>query len=167
MIQLILAAVGGYFLADGFTGESEKLNSGGYLVGKRHSEGGIKAKVKSTNQDIEMEGGEVVITRGAVSSPKKYNFEGKEMTSREILSDINVKGGGVAFKEGGKVEDKAEEKAMELFELNNFLNTSTGQSYAKRSALVAANVGLEENLNNPKKKKEWQEVISRIKKIEV
>jgi len=165
MIQLILAAVGGYFLADGIMGEeSEKLNSGGYLVGKRHSEGGIKAKVKSTNQDIEMEGGEVVITRGAVSSPKKYNFEGKEMTSREILSDINVKGGGVAFKKGGEVEDKAEEKAMELFELNNFLNTSIGQSYAKRSALVAANVGLEENLDNPKKKKEWQEVISRIKK---
>jgi hypothetical protein len=106
MIQLILAAVGGYFLADGFGEESKKLNSGGYLVGKRHSEGGIKAKVKSTNQDIEMEGGEVVITRGAVSSPKKYNFEGKEMTGREILSDINVKGGGVAFKKGGKVQDK-------------------------------------------------------------
>ena len=79
---------------------------GGLLVGKRHSEGGIQAKVKSTGQSIEMEGGDVVITRGAVSSPKKYNFEGKEMTGREILSDINVKGGGVAFKKGGKVQDK-------------------------------------------------------------
>ena len=66
---------------------------------------------------------------------------------------------------GGEIE--AKEKAMELFEMNNFLNTATGQSYAKRSALVAANVGYKENINNPKKKKEWEEIISQIKKIEV
>ena len=36
--------------------------AGGYLVGKRHSQGGIKAINKSTNQPLEMEGGEVVIT---------------------------------------------------------------------------------------------------------
>lgn len=39
-------------------------NAGGVLVGKRHSEGGIKAINKGTGQPLEMEGGEVVITRG-------------------------------------------------------------------------------------------------------
>ena len=81
-------------------------NAGGLLVGKRHSEGGIKADVKSTGQKIEMEGGEAVITRGAVNSKKKYVYEGKEMTTREILSDLNVKGGGVAFADGGDVPEK-------------------------------------------------------------
>ena len=81
-------------------------NAGGVLVGKRHSEGGIKAINKSTGQPIEMEGGEVVITRGAVSNPKKYSFNGKEMTTREVLSKLNVDGGGVSFAEGGDVPDK-------------------------------------------------------------
>jgi hypothetical protein len=76
------------------------------LVGKRHSEGGIKAINKSTNQPIEMEGGEVVITRGAVSNPKQYEFQGNQMTTREILSKLNVDGGGVSFAEGGDIPDK-------------------------------------------------------------
>jgi hypothetical protein len=81
-------------------------NVGGVLVGKRHSEGGIKAINKSTGQPLEMEGGEVVITRGAVSNPKKYDFDGKDMTTREILSKLNVDGGGVSFAEGGDIPDK-------------------------------------------------------------
>lgn len=81
-------------------------NAGGVLVGKRHSEGGIKAINKGTGQPLEMEGGEVVITRGAVSNPKRYDFNGKEMTTREILSKLNVDGGGVSFAEGGDVPDK-------------------------------------------------------------
>ena len=78
---------------------------GGLLVGNRHSEGGIKAVNKSTGQPLEMEGGEVVITRNAVSDTKKRMFEGEMLTNREILSRINEGGGGVSFEEGGKVED--------------------------------------------------------------
>jgi hypothetical protein len=52
------------------------------LVGKRHSEGGIKAVNKSTNQPLEMEGGEVVITRNAVSDNEKREFEGEMLTNR-------------------------------------------------------------------------------------
>jgi len=78
-------------------------DAGGYLVGNRHSEGGIKAINKSTGQPLEMEGGEVVITRNAVSDPKKRSFNGKMLTNREILSAINESGGGVAFEEGGEV----------------------------------------------------------------
>ena len=82
--------------------------AGGYLVGRRHSEGGIKAVNKSTGQSLEMEGGEVVITRNAVSDPTKRSFNGKMMTNREILSTINQSGGGVAFAEGGEVPHSIE-----------------------------------------------------------
>ena len=77
--------------------------AGGMLVGKRHSKGGIKAINKSTGQPLEMEGGEVVITRNAVNDKTKRSFEGKEMTNREILSYINESGGGVSFADGGNI----------------------------------------------------------------
>ena len=79
-------------------------SAGGLLVGNRHSEGGIKAVNKSTNTPLEMEGGEVVITRNAVSDGEKREFEGEMLTNREILSKINEAGGGVSFEDGGKVD---------------------------------------------------------------
>jgi len=79
--------------------------AGGVLVGRRHSQGGIKAINKSNNQPLEMEGGEVVITRNAVSDNQKREFEGEMLTNKEILSRINQSGGGVAFANGGKVKD--------------------------------------------------------------
>ena len=79
--------------------------AGGYLVGNRHSQGGIKAVNKSTGQPLEMEGGEVVITRNAVNDNTKREFNGKMMTNKEILSAINVSGGGVSFADGGKVSE--------------------------------------------------------------
>ena len=78
-------------------------DAGGMLVGKRHSEGGIKALNQSTGQPLEMEGGEVVITRNAVSDNKKRSFNGKMLTNRQILSSINESGGGVSFADGGEV----------------------------------------------------------------
>lgn len=80
--------------------------AGGLLVGKRHSEGGIKAVNKSTGQPLEMEGGEVVITRDAVSDNEKREFEGEMLTNREILSRINESGGGVSFADGGDIPEK-------------------------------------------------------------
>jgi DNA polymerase III sliding clamp (beta) subunit (PCNA family) len=73
----------------------------GYLVGKTHAEGGIKAINKSTGQPLEMQGGEVVITAPAVSDQSKHNFDGEMLTNRQILSKINEKGGGVAFAQDG------------------------------------------------------------------
>jgi hypothetical protein len=75
----------------------------GYLVGKTHAEGGIKAVNKSTGQALEMQGGEVVITAPAVSDNTKNEFNGKMMTNREVLSAINEKGGGVSFAKGGDI----------------------------------------------------------------
>lgn len=79
-------------------------NAGGYLVGHSHANGGIKAINKSNGQHLEMEGGEVVITKNAVNDPEKREFEGKMMTNREILSHINESGGGVSFEEGGEIQ---------------------------------------------------------------
>lgn len=73
----------------------------GYLVGKTHAEGGIKAINKSTGQPLEMQGGEVVITAPAVSDQTKHNFDGEMLTNRQILSKINERGGGVAFAQDG------------------------------------------------------------------
>jgi hypothetical protein len=80
-------------------------NVGGVLVGKRHSEGGIQATNKATGLPLEMEGGEVVITRNAVSSDELHEFDGKQMTNREILSKINESGGGVSFADGGDLPE--------------------------------------------------------------
>ena len=80
-----------------------KGSMSGYLVGKTHAEGGIKAINKSTGQPLEMQGGEVVITAPAVSDQTKRNFDGKMMTNRQILSAINEKGGGVSFASGGDI----------------------------------------------------------------
>lgn len=77
---------------------------GGYLVGRRHSQGGIKAKNISSAEPLELESDEVIITRRAVLSPQKHDFNGKEMTNLEILSAINEQGGGVSLLEqGGKM----------------------------------------------------------------
>jgi len=47
----------------------------------------------------------VVITRNAVSDNQKYEFEGEMLTNRQILSRINVSGGGVSFEDGGEIDE--------------------------------------------------------------
>jgi len=76
---------------------------GGYFKGRSHADGGIKAVNKDTGQLIEVEGEEVIITKGAVKDTKKREFEGKMLTNREILSRINQSGGGVSFEDGGEI----------------------------------------------------------------
>jgi hypothetical protein len=80
--------------------------TGGLLVGKRHSEGGIKVLNKSNGMPLEVEGGEIIITRDAVSDSTKREFEGEMLTNRQILSRINQSGGGVAFADGGDIPSK-------------------------------------------------------------
>lgn len=76
---------------------------GGYFEGRPHSQGGIKAINVDTNTPIEVEGGEVVITKDAVSDKTKRDFMGKKMTNKEILSYINQSGGGVMLEKGGRI----------------------------------------------------------------
>jgi len=75
--------------------------AGGYLVGNPHSKGGIKAINKAVGKPLEMEGGEVVITKPAVEDNELREFEGEMLTNRQILSKINESGGGVSFAEKG------------------------------------------------------------------
>lgn len=91
---------------DGQTIIHDKGTMSGYLVGKLHKDGGIKAVNKATGQPLEMQGGEIVITAPAVSDTTKHNFNGKMMTNREILSKINSDGGGVSFADGGDIPAK-------------------------------------------------------------
>ncbi len=79
--------------------------AGGYLVGRRHSQGGIKAVNIDNDAPLEVESDEVIITRKAVLSDQKHEFNGRAMTNIEILSAINEQGGGVSLMEqGGKTD---------------------------------------------------------------
>lgn len=75
--------------------------AGGYLIGNSHDNGGIQAINKAIGKPLEMEGGEVVITKPAVEDNELREFEGKMLTNRQILSKINESGGGVSFAELG------------------------------------------------------------------
>lgn len=90
-------------------GTTNNGKKGGYFEGRPHSEGGIKALNTDTDQPIEVEGGEVVITKRAVADNSKKEFEGQMLTNKQILSKINQSGGGVALAKGGEIETKFEE----------------------------------------------------------
>ena len=83
--------------------ETKNARNGGYLVGRSHKNGGIKGVNVDTGEPIEVEGGEVVITKPAVESNKFYTLNGKKMKPKEILSKLNSDHGGVSFAKGGKV----------------------------------------------------------------
>jgi hypothetical protein len=65
------------------------LALGGLAEGPPHSEGGIPLVVKSTGQNIEIEGGELVVNKFSSSETEKFEFEGKELTPCEIVSELN------------------------------------------------------------------------------
>lgn len=73
-------------------------SKGGLAYGNSHDKGGMPLKVKSTGQNIEIEGGEGVINKRSMQSSKKVEFQGKQMTPCEAVSKINEMGGGVKFK---------------------------------------------------------------------
>lgn len=107
--------------------KTKDAKKGGYLVGKPHSEGGIKGMNVDTGEPIEVEGGEVVITKPAVQSKEVYMFEGKEMTPKEILSKLNSDHGGVAFAKGGQVGEEHYAKGggvneKSVWERNGFID---------------------------------------------
>ena len=79
---------------------------GGLAKGKSHREGGIKATVKSTGQNIEFEGGEIIINKKNVADPKKLEFEGEEKTTCEILSDLNSRNNNGVTMDCDSVEGK-------------------------------------------------------------
>jgi hypothetical protein len=99
-------------------GATNDAKKGGYFDGRPHSQGGIKAVNIDNDQPIEVEGGEVVITKRAVADDTKKEFQGKMMTNKEILSKINESGGGVSFAKGGEVKIEEDEYYISDDELN-------------------------------------------------
>lgn len=96
-------------------------DKGGLAKGPSHKEGGIKATVKSTGQEIEFEGGEVIVNKRNVADETLLEFEGEKKTTCEILSDLNsrnnngvtldcdsVEGKKYKYEEGGKLESDQE-----------------------------------------------------------
>lgn len=98
---------------------------GGITEGKSHKEGGIPMVVKSTGQQVELEGGEGVINKRNMASTKTFEFEGKEKTICEIASEINssdrngvqidcdnVTGTKYKYKKGGKILNEEQEQSF-------------------------------------------------------
>jgi hypothetical protein len=99
-------------------GATNDAKKGGYFDGRPHSQGGIKPVNIDSDQPIEVEGGEVVITKRAVADDTKKEFQGKMMTNKEILSKINESGGGVSFAKGGEVKLEEDEYYISDDDLN-------------------------------------------------
>ena len=133
-------------------------SKGGYLMGKKHSEGGIPVLNKGTGEMIEVEGGESIITAPAMSSKRMYEFEGKEMTPREIASFLNVEHGGVAFANGGVVSPRLYKLGGELLtreELASRLNADNDPFYSiaqKPEKGGIANQDVFEDMNEKERK---------------
>jgi hypothetical protein len=100
-MQQVLAE-GGHVKGDGK--KTNNAKEGGFFEGRSHAEGGIKAINVDTKQPIEVEGNEVVINKRSVADNTLHDFNGKKMTNKQILSEINQAGGGVAFAHGGELE---------------------------------------------------------------
>lgn len=122
---------------------------GGYLVGRPHTNNGIKAINKSTGQPLEMQGKEVVITAPAVEDNTKREFEGQQLTNREILSKINESGGGVSFAAGGEVPSHIYcnggqfnygGKVMSSGEIIHHMNSSCGCQHEKEKMEQGGNL---------------------------
>lgn len=73
-------------------------SKGGILEGASHANGGIKTKIKSTGETVEVQGGEDILTADVNNIKERYVCEG---TPGGIASELNVIGGGVKFSEDG------------------------------------------------------------------
>lgn len=98
------------------TKEGKKMDGtkGGLFIGDRHSKpsGGIKVITEDGSTAL-VEDSEPIIIPSAVNNPKKKSFDGKKMTAKEILDQINTSYGGVNIKKKGGVIDKEQEKIIE------------------------------------------------------
>jgi len=129
-------------------GVKDDAKEGGLFVGRSHADGGIKAYNVSTQQPIEVEGGEVIITKKAVDDNEKREFEGEMLTNKEILSRINESGGGVSFADGGEIHGcgcsgkkynyggETLEDYMIIKKMNDAYDMSLGKSVSYANSLM-------------------------------
>jgi|GEM_PF-1832531 len=109
--------VGGYLVGKegGKTVLHEDGNKGGMFVGRSHAEkGGIQATNTDTGQPLLVESKEAQIAPAATKSGDTHNFNGKQMTNKQILSEINQSGGGVAIAKKGTILDERKGQPIQL-----------------------------------------------------
>lgn len=95
----------GGHLAGTKNGKEMQLDSakqGGISKGSSHDNGGIKGSVGTEKRPIEFEGDEIILTAAVASNPDTYEFQGKQMTGKQIASQVNQDNGGVSFADGGE-----------------------------------------------------------------
>jgi hypothetical protein len=129
---------------------------GGLTKGKSHAEGGIKMRVESTGQNIEVEGGEVIVNKKNVADKTKLEFEGEQKTTCEILSDLNSRNNnGVTLEcdsvEGKKYKHKEGGKLPKLNMENNsdydtYLDNKRIDLFAEYGMKIANIINLENSL---------------------
>ena len=73
-------------------------SKGRILDGASHDNGGIKTRIKSTGETVEVQGGEDILTAKVNQIKEHYVCEG---TPGGIASAVNVIGEGVSFDENG------------------------------------------------------------------
>jgi len=76
----------------------KEVKKGGITYGPSHANGGIPVRNKSTNEMLEVEGGEGITNKHVMASSQTVKLNGKEMTLCEAVSAINqMDGDGVKF----------------------------------------------------------------------
>jgi len=125
-------AIGGTVKANGK--KTNDAKKGGFFEGRSHAEGGIKAVNVDTKQPIEVEGNEVIINKKSVGDNTLHTFNGEKMTNREILSEINQSGGGVAFEKGGETGKMQDGGLMESDKLEETAKSVARYKYFERNA---------------------------------
>ena len=78
----------------------------------------IVSKVNKDKEPVVVEGGSIVITRNAILDDEtKHDFNGKMLTNKEILSEINKMNGGKEFAEGGNIYSDGTEIPNDIYEI--------------------------------------------------
>lgn len=82
---------------------TDNASDGGIGVGAKHVQGGIDGVVGTNKHPVNFEGSEIILTAPVSEDKTLYEFEGKQMTPRQIASKLNVDNGGVSFADGGEI----------------------------------------------------------------
>lgn len=129
-----ILAAGGYITGYDKSGKkvtTDDATKGGMAVGASHAEGGIKGVVGGEKK-IEIERKEPVITADVSTNPKKYSFNGKELTGKEVLSAINQENGGVPLADGGDLQNVGTDQRPLKFKGSEMIITSPVTSNPKK-----------------------------------
>lgn len=111
---------------------------GGIFKGDRHSapSGGIDVSVSGAGKVL-VEDSEALLVPEISNIPKKYNFNGKQLTAKEVASEINQKYGGVPIKKrGGEVEKPHKKLLRELKEKQDAVQVDGGAIVITRNAVL-------------------------------